>query len=394
MLPCFRWFGPHDPVSLEAIRQCGCEAVFTALHGIPAGEEWTPQAIAERKALIEAAGLEWVVVESLPVSEAIKTASGDWQAHLDAYCRSLENLAAAGILRVVYNFMPVLDWVRTDLAITLPDGSRTVGYDPVRWAAFDLFVLGRTSAAADYTPGARERAEAYYGGLDAEARRQLETDIIDIFPGHAGGMELNDIRVMMDRYKGIDRGRLRENLAAFLARVLPVAEAAGVQLAIHPDDPPFPVLGLPRIVSTLEDLEFVTGLSNSPANGICICPGSLGVRPDNDLAQMMDRLSGRIAAVHLRNIHREASGAFREAPHLDGVVDMPVLVRILLEEQARRRAAGRADWRLPMRPDHGLTLLDDLAKPPPVTPGYTVIGRMKGLAELRGLQQGLLAGNG
>jgi mannonate dehydratase len=392
MVPCFRWFGPRDPVSLSAIRQCGCEAVFTALHDVPSGECWTREAIRERKDQLEAHGLTWIAAESVPVTEAIKTQTGDWKTHVRNYCRSVENLAAEGIHCVIYNFMPVLDWVRTDLSLTLPDGARTVGLDPVRLAAFDAFILERPGAEDSYSRKTFAAAKTYFAGLQADDIRRLQQDIVDIFPGQTTRFHIDDIRRMMAPYAGIDHERLQAHLADFLETVLPVAEAAGVRMAVHPDDPPYSVLGLPRIVSTEADLAFIMELSGSPANGICFCPGSLGVNAGTDLPGLLQRFAGRIHAVHLRNIFRENDGGFRESPLLEGSVDIPELVRALLEEQRRRREAGRSDWRLPMRPDHGLVLLDDLDKPPPTTPGYTCLGRMKSLAELRGIQVGMRIG--
>jgi mannonate dehydratase len=390
MVPCFRWFGPGDPVSLRAIRQCGCEGVFTALHDVPAGDCWTREAIRERQEQLADHGLEWVAAESVPVTEAIKTRTGDWERHLDHYCRSIENLAVEGVNCVIYNFMPVLDWVRTDWSLTLADGSGTVGLNPVRLAAFDAFILKRSGAESSYPEGVFTAAEAYFEKLDSAEILRLQQDIVDIFPGQETRFHIDDIRRMMEPYADIDRERLRAHLAAFLEVVLPVAEGAGVRMAVHPDDPPYAVLGLPRIVSTEADLAFIMRLSDSPSNGFCFCPGSLGVNAGTDLPGMLERFAGRIHAVHLRNILRAENGGFYESPLLDGSVDIPELVRALLAEQGKRRAAGRPDWRLPMRPDHGLVLLDDLKKPPPVTPGYTCLGRMKSLAELRGLQLGML----
>jgi mannonate dehydratase len=389
MLSSFRWFGPDDPVSLAAIRQCGCDAVFTALHEVPAGECWTRAAIRERRTRLADHGLAWVAAESVPVTEAIKTRTGDWAAHIRNYCRSIENLAAEGIHCVIYNFMPVLDWVRTDLSVTLPDGARTVGLNPVRLAAFDAFILKRPGAAADYPDGLYREAEAVFSGLDEARITRLQQDIIDIFPGRKTRLHIEDIRSMMKPYANLGRERLQSHLADFLKEIIPVAESVGVRLAVHPDDPPYPVLGLPRIVSTQADLEFIIGLSDSPANGFCFCPGSLGVIPENEPVSIARRFADRIHAVHLRNITRSANGGFTESPLLEGSVDIPDLVRVLLGEQNSRRAAGRDDWRLPMRPDHGLVILEDLRKPPPTTPGYTCLGRMKSLAELRGLQSGM-----
>lgn len=390
MTPCFRWFGPDDPVSLAAIRQCGCEGVFTALHEVPAGQCWSREAIRERRDQLAREGLEWIAAESVPVTEAIKTQTGNWEEHVRNYCRSIENLGAEGIRCVMYNFMPVLDWVRTDLSLTFPDRTRTVGLDPVRLAAFDAFILKGPGAERRYPERVFKKAEAYFANLVAGEIRQLQQDIVDIFPGQKTRFHIDDIRTMMAPYEEFDRDRLRAHFSVFHEAIIPAAEAAGVRLAVHPDDPPYPVLGLPRIVSTEADLNFIMGLSDSPANGICFCPGSLGVNAETDLPGVLSRYAGRIHAVHLRNVLRGADGGFRESPLLEGSIDMPELVQALLEEQSSRREAGRPDWRLPMRPDHGLVLLDDLQKPPPVTPGYTCLGRMKSLAELRGLQVGLL----
>lgn len=384
-----RWFGPDDSVSLAEIRQTGATAVYSALHEVPYGEAWPADAIARRQAEIAAAGLAWRVVESVPVSEAIKTRTGDWARHVANYAATLERLGAAGIRIVVYNFMPVMDWVRTDLRHRLADGREALRYDPAKFAAFDLFALGRPGADADWSPAQAEAARTYWGSLDEVGRAAFTAQTLDLFPGVRLGLTVDDFRAMLARYASLGAERLREHLRLFLAAIVPVAERAGVRLAIHPDDPPFPVLGLPRVVSTEEDLRAVTAMVDSPANGLCYCTGSLGVRADNDLPGIVRRLGGRIHAVHLRSVQWESDGAFHEAGHLEGSADMPAVVAALLDEQAARRGGGRDDWRLPLRPDHGHTMLDDFRRPAPACPGYPLIGRLRGLAELRGLQVGL-----
>ncbi|MDR3458939.1 MAG: mannonate dehydratase [Verrucomicrobiae bacterium] len=387
----FRWFGPDDPVPLAYIRQAGAQSVFTSLHQIPYGELWPREAIRERKQMIEAAGLRWSCVESVPVHEDIKTGSGDLPRLFQNYTTTLRHLAEEGIPLVIYNFMPVLDWIRTDMHHVLPDGSESMHFDPVRFAAFEIHALQRQGAAADYTVAQREQAAAWWQSLDDAGRQKFIQTIIDVFPGCKWGLALDDIRAMLARYHHLDADGLRANLARFLEAVVPVAEEVGVRLAIHPDDPPFPVLGLPRIVSTAAQVEAIFKLADSLANGLCFCTGSLSARADNDLPAMVRQFAPRIHAVHLRSTQRLPDGSFYEADHLAGSVDMPAVVSALLAEQDRRRAAGRGDWQLPFRPDHGHTMMDDLKKPPSITPGYSCIGRMRGLAELRGLMLGLRA---
>ena len=389
MEECFRWFGPADPVPLSYIRQAGATAVFTSLHQVPYGEAWPQEAIRERRAAVEAAGLRWTAAESVPVHEDIKTGRGDLDTLFANYAETLRRLAAEGVRTVVYNFMPVLDWVRTEMRSVLPDGSECLHFDPMRFAAFELFALRRPGAGAAYPPEQRTRAAAWWETLDAGQQAAFVQSIIDVFPGVRWGLTLDHVRAMLARYEGIDAAALRANLARFLAAVVPVAAEVGVRLAIHPDDPPFSVLGLPRIVSTAGDVAATFALADHPANGLCFCTGSFGARVDNDLPAMAARFGPRIHAVHLRSTECLPDGSFYEADHLAGSVDMPAVVRALLDEQDRRRAAGRADWRLPLRPDHGHTMMDDLGKPVPITPGYSCIGRMRGLAELRGLMLGL-----
>jgi mannonate dehydratase len=387
----FRWYGPNDPVPLAYIRHAGATAVFTSLHQIPYGELWPREAIRERIDHLADAGLRWTAVESVPVHEDIKTGSGDLKTLLDNYARTLRHLAAEGVTTVVYNFMPVLDWVRTDLNHVLPDGTECLLFDPVKFCAFELHALRRPGAEADFTPQQIADAARWWSGLTDAARADFIQSIIDVFPGVKLGLTLNDIRARLAAYARIGRDELTANLGRFLNHVIPVAAEVGVRLAIHPDDPPFPLLGLPRILSTKNDVATLFALADDPANGLCFCSGSFGARPTNDLPAMARRFAARIHAVHLRATKRLPSGVFFEADHLDGDVDIPALLRILLDEQDRRRAAGRADWQLPLRPDHGHVMMQDLTDKLPITPGYTAIGRMRGLAELRGVMHGLRA---
>jgi len=389
MEEAMRWFGPQDSVTLAEIRQTGATAVFSALHEVPAGEVWPEELIVARRDAIAAAGLHWSVVESVPVTEAIKTRSGDYARHIRNYQETLRRLGAAGVPVVVYNFMPVLDWVRTDLRHRLPDGAEALLYDPVKFAAFDLCALRREGAERDWSTTQQAAARAWWAGLAEKDRAAFTRQTLDLFPGVRLNLSLDGLRALLAPYATIDAVRLKEHLRLFLAAVAPVAAEAGVRLAIHPDDPPFPVLGLPRIVSTERDLAEIVAMEGSPAIGLCFCTGSLGVRRDTDLAGLVQRLGARIHAVHLRSVEHNADGSFHEAAHLEGSVDMPAVVRALLLEQAARRRAGRADWRCPFRPDHGHLLLDDFVRPAPACPGYPLIGRLRGLAELRGLQRGI-----
>jgi mannonate dehydratase len=388
----FRWFGPADPVPLAFIRQAGASAIFTSLHQIPYGEAWPREAIRERKQVIEAAGLRWAAVESVPVHEDIKTGRGDLPRLFANYNTTLRNLAAEGIHTVIYNFMPVLDWVRTDMRWLMPDGSESMHYDPVRFAAFEVHALQRPGAEADYSENQLEQASTWWNSLGETARDAFVKSIIDVFPGVKWALSLDDIRGMLAKYDHLGDSGLSDQLARFLQAVIPVAEEVGVRMAIHPDDPPFSVLGLPRIVSTASDIEAIFKMADSPANGLCFCTGSFSARADNDLPEMVKQFAPRIHATHLRSTQRLPDGSFYEADHLAGSVDMPAVVRNLLDEQDRRRAEGRADWQITLRPDHGHTMMDDLPKPVGITPGYSCIGRMRGLAELRGLMTGLRFG--
>lgn len=385
----FRWFGPEDPVSLNYIRQTGASAVFNALHEIPYGQPWPLESILARKAAIEEAGLQWRVVESVPVHEDIKTGRGDVSVYLDNYCQSLRNLAQAGIHTVVYNFMPVLDWVRTDMNWQLPSGARCLRFEPIHFAAFELHALQRAGAEADYSEVQREAAALWWRSLDKAAQGAFVQTIIDVFPGVKWGLSLDDIRRMLARYEGMGADELRANLKQFLTAVIPVAEEVGIRMAIHPDDPPFSVLGLPRIVSTAGDIEAILAMVDHPANGLCYCSGSFSARPENDLVAMVKSFAPRIHAAHLRNTRRNADASFFESGQLEGSADMAGIVLALLHEQDRRQGEGRADRQITFRPDHGLVMMDDIGKPVTITPGYPAIGRMRGLAEIRGLMQGL-----
>lgn len=396
MKQTWRWFGPMDRVSIDDIRQAGAEGVVSALHHVPAGAVWTADEIARRQQEIGRMGdgspshLAWEVVESLPVSEDIKRQSGAWRDHIAAYKASLRAIAAAGIGTVCYNFMPVLDWTRTDLAWRLPTGATCMRFDLVDFAAFDLHILARPAAAADYSEEVRRSAADRFAAMDAARRRQLAENVVCGLPGAAEHFTLADIRAHLDRYAAIDAKRLRANLIAFLEEVVPVAEEVGIRLGCHPDDPPFPLLGLPRVMSTEADYRAVLDAVDSPANGVTLCSGSLGARPDTDLPGMMRRLGDRVHFLHLRNVRRESAemrGSFYESEHLGGDTDMVALLAAVAREEARRRAAGRADWSIPMRPDHGQEILDDHRRK--AQPGYPAIGRLKGLAELRGLYAAL-----
>ncbi len=386
MTQTMRWFGPNDPVRLRDIRQAGATEVVTALHEVPNGEIWTQEAIAARKALVQAAGLDWTVVESLPVDEALKTRSGDWDRLIDHYCQSLRNLAACGIRVVTYNFMPLLDWTRTDLAWELPDGARALRFEAIAVAAYDLFILRRPGAADDYDVATQTAAEARYAGMDDEARATLERTIIAGLPGSEEGFTSPQFLRAIDTYAGIDAATLRDNHVAFLQAVCPVADALGVQLVVHPDDPPFPIFGLPRVVSTEADVTDLFARVPNVSNGLCLCTGSFGVSADNDLPGMVERLGSRIGFLHLRSVQREPLGAFHEAEHLGGDARMAAVVA------AVHRLSLREGRSIPMRPDHGHQMLDDLNRT--TNPGYSLLGRMRGLAELRGLERGIAHATG
>ena len=387
MRQTWRWFGPADTISIAEIRQTGAAGIVSALHHIPSGAVWSEAEIARRKAEIETGSdLTWDVVESLPVSEAIKTQTGPWRDHIAAYKDSLRNLAATGPKTICYNFMPVLDWTRTALRAPLPHGGTAMRFDLTDFAMFDLHLLARPGAAADYADAVRADAARRFAETDDTARKQLVNNIVAGLPGANDSWSLDDVRALLATYSGLDATRLRQNLIDFLAEVAPVAEELGLRLCCHPDDPPFSLMGLPRVMSDLADYRAVLAAVDLPANGVTFCTGSLGVRADFDPVAFVETLGARIHFVHLRNTRRDGNGdkvSFMESDHLAGDTDMVATLRALLAEERRRTAEGRADWELPMRPDHGHDLLDDHRRAS--QPGYPLIGRMKGLAELRGV---------
>ncbi len=397
MIETWRWYGPNDPVSLKDIRQAGATGIVNALHEVPVGEIWHLDQLIERKRIIEwddsvhpsrPTGLKWEVVESIPVHDSIKLGRPDRDIYIANYISSMRNVAAIGIKTIAYNFMPVVDWTRTNLNLELEDGARALSFEMSEFVAFDLFILKRQGAENDYSPAEIEKAHEVFLSLTDEQKKTLQNNIIAGLPGAFEGYTLEEFQNRLDEYKNIGNEKYHENLAYFLNKIIPVAEEQGIRMAIHPDDPPRSLFGLPRIVSTLEDYKRILAVNPSPANGFTLCTGSLGVRADNDLVRFVKELGAHIHFAHLRSVKRYEDGSFLEDAHLGGDVDMYAVVEAILEEQNNRFYDNRNDFRIPMRADHGHVILDDLNKKN--NPGYSAIGLLKGMAELRGLELGII----
>jgi len=388
----WRWFGPNDRITFQQIRQTGAKGIVTSLHHIPVGDIWTIEEIQNRKKMIEGSGLKWSVVESVPVSEDIKKRTGNYENHIENYKQTIRNLATCGIKTICYNFMPILDWSRTNLVYKFPDGSESLRFEYVNFVAFDIYILNRENAAESYPAEVVQKASVYYSSLDEKQKEILKETVLLGLPGSLEAFTLDELRQKLKAYEYINPAKLKEILFAFIKEIIPVSESLGVKMAIHPDDPPWSLLGLPRIVSTEKDLEDIISVIDSPSNGITLCTGSLGAGYFNDLPRMAQKFAQRINFTHLRNVSRDESLNFNESYLLEGDIDIYEVMKTIVIEENRRKKEGLVDWKIPMRPDHGNQMLDDIGKEN--YPGYSLYGRMKNLAELRGMEAAIIRGLG